>query len=346
MSGPKVIMIVMVSLCSAAGSHRQQIDGLAKTSSSRKKEGTTMRIQLKNILSATDFSDTSNLAVSYGQKLAKEYSARLLLCHVLSVPTGYGEALPDPFIQQSRMMDQATERFSRWMEGQSIDWEPIVSIGSAAEEITRYAEEKKVDLAICATHGRSGLKRLILGSVTERLIRSLTCPVLVVRPQAVEPAGSSSGEVRFQRILVGCDFSPDSDLAFQYALSLAQEYLSELHVVHVIEPPIYKHMLNAAKVEGIRQPLRGQLKEKLSDMVPQDAHNWCKPVTALLAGEPYDELIKYAVVNEIDLVVLGLRGRTLVETLLMGSTTDRVIRQAPCAVLSVQPVGWGQAQKA
>jgi nucleotide-binding universal stress UspA family protein len=299
----------------------------------------TMRVQLKRIISATDFSDTSNLAVSYGQRLAKEFSAKLFLCHVLSVPTGYGEPLPDPLIQQSRLMDQAAERFFRWMEGQSVEWEPVVSIGGASEEITRLAEEKKVDLAICATHGRSGLKRLILGSVTERLMRSLTCPVLVVRPQAGIPL-SPSGEIKFQRILVGCDFSPDSDLAFQYALSLAQEYLSELHAVHVIEPPVYKHMLNATKVEGARQHLRAQLKEKLSDMIPQDAHNWCKPVTALLAGQPYDELIKYAVVNEMDLVVLGLRGRSLMETLLMGSTTDRVIRQAPCPVLSVRPVRW------
>ena len=301
-----------------------------------------MRIQLKNIISATDFSETSNLAVSYGQRLAKEFSAKLFLCHVLSVPTGYGEALPDPFIQQSRMMDQATERFSRWMEGQSVNWEVLVSIGGASEEITRFAEEKKVDLAICATHGRSGLKRLILGSVTERLMRSLTCPVLVVRPQAGDLSLSPSGEVKFRRILVGCDFSPDSDLAFQYALSLAQEYLSELHVIHVIEPPIYKHMLNATKIEGVRQDLRAQLKEKLSDMIPQDAHNWCKPVTVLLAGQPYDELTKYAVVNEMDLIVLGLRGRSLMETLLMGSTTDRVIRQAPCPVLSVQPVNWNK----
>jgi nucleotide-binding universal stress UspA family protein len=304
-----------------------------------------MRVQLKKIISASDFSENSNLAVTYGQLLAKEFSAKLFLCHVLSVPFGYGEALPDPFIHQSRLMDQASEQFSRWMENQSVEWEPVVSVGLAAEEITRIAEEKKVDLAICATHGRSGLKRLLLGSVTERLMRSLSCPVLVVRPKGRDISVSPADHVRFQRILVGCDFSPDSDLAFQYALGLAQEYLSELHIVHVIEPPLYKHMLQSTKMEEMepsREGLRSTLKEKLMGMIPQDAQNWCKPVTVLLAGQPYDELTKYAVVNEMDLVVLGLRGRSLMETLLMGSTTDRVIRQAPCPVLSVRPVSWNR----
>lgn len=303
-----------------------------------------MRVQLKRIIAATDFSEESKLAVSYGQRLAKEFSAKLFLCHVLSVPTGYGEALPDPVIHQSRLSEQATERFFRWMEGQPIDWEPLVSIGGAASEITRFAEEKKVDLAICATHGRSGLKRLLLGSVTERLMRTLPCPVLVVRPQAEDIMLPAAGDVTFKRILAACDFSPDSDLAFQYALGLAQEYLSELHVVHVIEPPVYKHMLQT-KPEApdlSRQHLQAPLKEKLSGMIPQDAQNWCKPVTALLAGQPYDELTKYAVVNEVDLVVLGLRGHGIMETPLMGSTTARVIRQAPCPVLSVRPVAWNR----
>lgn len=308
-----------------------------------------MRVHPKRIIAATDFSDDSKLAIFYGQRLAKEFSAKLFVCHVLSVPTGYGEALPDPVIHQSRLMDQAAEQFFRMMEGQPIDWEPVVSVGGAASEITRVAEEKKVDLVICATHGRSGLKRLVLGSVTERLMRSLPCPVLVVRPQTEDVGLSARGDIKFKRILAACDFSPDSNLAFQYALSLAQEYLSELHVVHVIEPPVYKHMLQTTKLEDqddSRQHLRAVLKEELSGMIPEDARNWCKPVTALLAGQPYDELTKYAVVNEMDLVVLGLRGHSIMETPLMGSTTARVIRQAPCPVLSVRPVSWDQAARA
>lgn len=304
-----------------------------------------MRVHPKSILCATDFSENSYLSVSYAISMAREFSAKLFLCNIIPPPyAGLAEGYSDALLQQKELMDEASGRLSRWMEGQSIQWESLLSMGNAASEITRLAEENKVELAICATHGRSGLKRLILGSVTERLMRSLSCPVLVVRPEEGEPQ-VPSGDVRFQRILVGCDFSPDSELAFQYGLSLAQEYMSELHLAHVIEPPVYKHLLHSGKPEGVdltRQHLRGPLKEKLSEMIPLDARHWCKPVTVLLAGQPYEEITKYALVNAIDLIVLGLRGQSLIQTLFMGSTTDRVIRQATCPVLSVQPVYWAR----
>lgn len=76
-------------------------------------------------------------------------------------------------------------------------------------------------------------------------------------------------------------------------------------------------------------------------MVPEDARDWCKPKVTLLGGQPHEELTKYAVVNNLDLIVLGVRGQSLVEKLFVGSTTDRVIRRAPCPVLSVRPMVQG-----
>ena len=80
------------------------------------------------------------------------------------------------------------------------------------------------------------------------------------------------------------------------------------------------------------------LNEQLNALVPEEAHNWSNPQTSLLAGQPPEEIIKYAVLNNVDLIVLGIRGHGLVESILVGSTTERVARQAPCAVLSVRPV--------
>jgi len=142
---------------------------------------------------------------------------------------------------------------------------------------------------------------------------------------------------------VGCDFSPDSSLAFQFGLSLAQEFQSELHLAHVIEPPIYKDLLKPAREQGeeLQQDLRDLLNEKLTGMVPEAARDWCKLKITLLGGQPHEELIKYAVVNDLDLIVLGVRGQSLVEKLFVGSTTDRVIHRAPCPVLSVRPTVQG-----
>jgi nucleotide-binding universal stress UspA family protein len=73
-------------------------------------------------------------------------------------------------------------------------------------------------------------------------------------------------------------------------------------------------------------------------MLPEESYNWCRPKLVLLAGRPFEEITKYALFNHMDLIVLGIRGHNLIETLLAGSTTDRVSRQSPCPVLSVCPM--------
>jgi len=223
------------------------------------------------------------------------------------------------------------------MDNYDIDWEPLVATGNAADEVARLAEEKGADMAITATRGHSGLKRLILGSVTERLMRTLRCPLMAVHRH--DTGKYAVEEIKFKRVLVACDFSPDSNLAFEYGLSLAQEYESELHLVHVLEPPVYKEWPKTPDEtrENIRKNLYEQLKEKLEAMVPQEAKNWCKPKTMLLAGRPDIELAKYAEVQGIDLIVMGVTGHGLVESFFVGSTTERVMRKAPCAVLTVRP---------
>jgi nucleotide-binding universal stress UspA family protein len=299
-----------------------------------------MRVELKQIICSTDFSDFSNYAIPYATALAREFKSKLYFCHVIDLSSAavYGEAVLALEEQQKRMVAYAREELSALMADQEVDWEPLISVGNPAHEIGRLAQEKGVDLTIAASHGRSGLKRLILGSVTERLMRVLPCPLLIVRSPDRGFLKPSERQVKLKSILVGCDFSTDSTLALEYGLSLAQEFQSELHLAHVIEPSVYDNLTKTPQErDEAREDLREQLIEKLADLVPEEARTWCTPVTDLLAGQPEEELIKYAVVHNMDLIVLGIRGQTLVEALCVGSTTDRVVRKAPCPVLSVRP---------
>ncbi|MBW1800083.1 MAG: universal stress protein [Deltaproteobacteria bacterium] len=307
-----------------------------------------MRVNIKNILCATDFSDLSDQAVLYGIALARVFGAKFYLCHVIDLTSSaiYGESILNFDSQLNRVRNYAHAHLKQLIGDLDVEWEPLITIGHAAEEIAHIAEEKDVDMVISATHSRKGLKRFFLGSVTQRLMRTVPCPLLIVRSTEPEFMVSRDRELKIRKILVGCDFSPDSGLAVQYALSLAQEFQSELHLVHVIEPEKYKNLLKPATDAGKRanEDLRDQLSDKLNNIIPEEAYHWCSPKTALLAGEPQEELTKYAVVQKMDLMVLGLRGHNLMESLFIGSTTVRVSYQVPCPVLSVRPTEEGERE--
>jgi len=298
-----------------------------------------MRVQFKNILCATDFSDLSNHTISYGVALAKEFEAKLFVSHVIDLSSVaiYGEFQLDPVGQQNRIMEDADAQLKKLAGDQPISWEPLITVGKPADEISRAVEEKDIDLVITATRGRSGLKRIILGSVTERLMRTLSCPLLVVNSPEHKFVSVADQAVRIEKILVGCDFSPDSGQAFNHALSLAQEFQAELHLTYVIEPPTQPdlHQEDTSVSEEIQQGYRDLLTRKLTEMVPEEGRYWCTPQTGLLEGQPYEEIVRYAESKDIDMIVLGVRGHGMVKTLFLGSTTDRVVRRSPCPVLSV-----------
>jgi len=289
-------------------------------------------------------SDFSNYTLAYGLQLAQEFKAKLYACHVISLPATaayYGYADDTRSGDGTRQIfDQVTASFDKMMGESAVDWEPLVTIGHISDEIARLAREKAVDLVITATHGRSGLKRFLLGSVTERLMRILPCPLFIVGGSEEKIARVAEEGLTFSRILVGCDFSSDSGAAFQYGLSLAQEFQAELHLVHVIEPPVYIDLdMPGATMEGEHMDtLRDRLNSKLLSLVPVDARHWCRPRISLIEGLPYEVLTHYAKRHEIDLIVLGARGYSLVEKLFIGSTTDRVVRRSPCSVLSVRQI--------
>jgi len=299
-----------------------------------------MNIQIQSIICTTDFSDASNYAVPFAVALAREMGARLYVSHVidLSAATMYGEAVVDLTELQNRIKKFAQEETARIVGAEPVDWEPLISVGHVADELGRLAQEQGADLVVAATHGRSGLKRLILGSVTERLIRTLPCPLLVVQSPEAGLAQPGSREVRFKRLLVGCDFSPDSELAVEFGFHLARRFQAELHLVHVIVPSVLEELIKPAGPQKEARPdVRAELKTRLAALAAGEGRSGTSTMTALLAGDPPEELVKYAALHETDLMILGVRGRTLAEKLFVGSTTDRVVRRAPCPVLAVRP---------
>jgi nucleotide-binding universal stress UspA family protein len=201
--------------------------------------------------------------------------------------------------------------------------------------ILSLAAESATDLVVLGTHGRSGFERLMLGSVTEKVVRKASCPVLTV-PRRAEGAPEHAP---FGRILCGVDFSEASRRAVDYGLSLAQEAKARVTLLHVVEwlPDESFSKYPQFDVDHFRRTLLTDARVKLEQLVPEDARNWCEPDTKLVCGKPYQEILRVASEERSDLIVLGVHGRGAIDRMLFGSTTQAIVRQAACPVLTIRP---------
>jgi len=225
--------------------------------------------------------------------------------------------------------------------GSQVPLEFELSEGTAATEILARATSTKPDLIVMGTHGRSGFERLVLGSVTEKVLRKAACPVLSVPRQI--PDAVPAPTVLFKRILCAIDFSDCSLRALNYAMSLAQEADARLTVVHVIEvsPEAPADFYQGAF--GVPQSLADYIaaseeerRARLRDAVPDTVRAYCTVETLLPTGKPYREILRVAAEQQSDLIVIGIHGRGAADLLLFGSTAQHVIRQALCPVLTLR----------
>jgi nucleotide-binding universal stress UspA family protein len=274
------------------------------------------------ILVCTDGSPDSDGAVTAALHLAETTGSTVFLLQVLYFMTGYELQSPDtlapPLINLELMEAQAAavkERLEVWKAEAAkmgVTLEPRVRTSSSAYEgIADEAADLKPDLIIMGRHGYTGLTRLLMGSVTARVIGHSLCHVLVV-PRDVP--------VNFQRLLIASDGSPFSEAAWAEALTLTKTMGSTLVGVAVAAADrdiptatgVVRNLEAAAAEEGLA----------LDTMIPM--------------GRPDEGIVKAAEFKQATLIIVGSHGRTGLKRLLMGSVAERVIGHAKCPVLVVK----------
>jgi nucleotide-binding universal stress UspA family protein len=296
------------------------------------------RIEIRRILCPTDFSAFADRALSHAIALARWYEARLTVLHVLPPPPAPGSpfqafAPPPPDTAAEGRVLQSLARFTRPAEEAGVPIDVQLREGSPARTVLDLARTLPSDLIVMGTHGREGFERLVLGSVTEKVVRQAPCPVLTV-----PPASEGSAAPLFRRILCPVDFSPASDRAVAYALSLAQEAGATLRLLHVVEwgiDPVFAGVPQYDAPE-VRQAVESDLRRRLGGVIPREAREWCQVDEVLTSGKPWREIVAAASEGRADLVVMGVRGRGSLEVALFGSNTHHVVRSAPCPVLAVR----------
>ena len=291
-------------------------------------------VKIERILCPTDFSDISAKAYDYATSLARHYSAKLFLEHVVQPVTAaypyyaFPDAVNEMYWNLSEHAGEQLREMVKTHAWNGTHPEVVVQTGMVADSILSFAAKQTVDLIVMGTHGRRGIDRLTMGSVTERVLRKAQCPVLAVRNPLHDFVTVEKGKdpVQLRKIIFCTDFSEHSTRALSYAFSLAMEYNADLTLLHVLDDIPGGAELRDATVKAVHE---------LEKPIPAEARNWCSIKTSVRVGKPYQEIVQLALESQADLVVMGVRGRSPLDLALFGSTTQRVIQLGSCPVLVV-----------
>ena len=292
------------------------------------------RINFNRILCPTDLSESSNEALRYGVALARVFNAKLQACHCTDA---LNVANPSSRHRLEKLLSDAVREQIRIPDSSKVGWEAVVLAGDPIDSIPGEAARWHADL-ITLRSRRRPIAAALLGSTAEAICHRAPCPVLVTHPQEHEWAGATTNDIDLERVLVAYDFSPDSQQALSYGLSLAQEYEAELHLIHVLPP---HGQLNTAEVAFLPVGAESRFEEvarNLQNVVPEEAYSWCAVKQVVREGQADKEVLDYAEEHDVDLICLGAHGAGIRFQKMLGSTVDRVLRYAPCPVLIARPV--------
>jgi nucleotide-binding universal stress UspA family protein len=290
-------------------------------------------MKLARILCPTDFSETSVHAVAEAVIVAGYYHARITALHVVSQVEPSFEELPVAGLRRdtAAFFDAATTR--------GIPVDVLVDVGQPARDILDRASTLPADLIVMGTHGAGGFEHLMLGSVTEKVVRKARCPVLTVPPHA-----EGRSPLPFTRLLCAVDFSDASVSAVKSALSLARESGACLTLLHVLEwpwheppPPRFEELpvAQAAALAEFRRYLEEGALKRLESLVP-DSDPVSRVTTRLRSGKPHVQILEVATEEHSDVIIIGVHGRNALDEVLFGSTTNQIVRRAACPVLTLR----------
>ena len=283
-------------------------------------------VSLRNVLFATDFSDSSMKALPYVTCIAKKFDSKVCVAHVVppeDYPSGLNSldeaaqiARGEAELKMSSLLNSAPFR--------DLACDGMVGNGDIWIGLSDFMCRNATDLLVMGTIGRTGVRKFLLGSVAEEAMRESPCPVLTVGPEC-----DAAQEIEFQNILYATDFSADSLAAAPYASTFAKNCGSRLALVHVFEgltesPYLDTQMAKLRLCELVSQPV---------DLEPE-------PQVIVEMGSPANVILKAAEDTASELILIGARGVGALPRLAshFGSVAHKIVCRAICPVLTVRPL--------
>lgn len=286
------------------------------------------QVQFKNILMATDFSANAQLALDYALAIARRYESTLFLAHVTRADTY--QAIPqDAIVTSEWIRREAEEQMGQILISgmlRDVPHRALVEDGAVWPTLMRLIQQYEIDLVVVGTHGRTGLRKLALGSIAEEVFRMAPCPVLVVGPHTMTVPPR---EVSLRTIVYTTDLKRHSLPAADYALSLAQEYRAKL-IFHLTVANV-----DDPTSENLRR-IRESAEAEIRSLAPPETAAWCEPEFAITFGEPAESVLDLARARQADLIVMGARSNMLLASHRPPHTAYKIAAQAHCPVLTVR----------
>ncbi len=292
-------------------------------------------MEMKKILVPVDFSEGSEVAVHHALNIARHLDTELVLLHVgviLEHPAdlpGAGSIYAGVARAQLEADRAQLGELRARISGQGVQVSQMVADGFADTAIVDAAAELDADLIVMGSHGRSGIRRLLLGSVAERVVRLAPCSVLVARRDGELPGG-------YRRLLVPTDFSPTAEQALATALSLAAPGAT-VDVLHCWSLPPGGPDPGTADWQGIYRAAGERIGMvagvELDRLIDRPAPAGVTLHRHLLEDTPAHGIQQWLEGHPYDLVVTGSHGRRGVRRFLLGSVAEATVRHAPCSVL-------------
>ena len=300
---------------------------------------------IHRLLCPIDFSEISDHALQQAAALARWYGARLTVLHVKLTMSPHpdmpsGGPMAASLETETETLRKRTADACRVITDAGTPVDIAVLHGEPVPLILAMADSLPADLIVMGTHGLGGFQHMLLGSVTEKVLRKATCPVLTVPPRTPPTAARP-----FTSILCGVDFSDCSIKAVQFAASIATQSGATLTLLHVLEWPWHEPpmpvMVGVAPEQAralieYREYLASSAASRLEDIGATAMAAGGAPAVDVRFGRSYVELLEAAREQHADLIVVGVQGRSAVDLGFFGSTANQLVRGAACPVLTVR----------
>lgn len=294
-------------------------------------------MELNKILVPVDFSENSTRAVEWALLLAEYFEADITMIHVIlfyQEDVGESERMEtfEKLVREKeKRIQQQLNKQSREVSKRDINIQSVVLRGiSPADTLMEFISEMNFDLVVMGTHGKTGIRHFVQGSVAEKIVRNAPIPVLTVHRSVEKNA--------INRILVPIDFSAYSTRSLEWASAIAEKYQAKLVILHVIEREVYPSFYtpdvetSTSADQNLGELARNHLEEFVRELVDDSLIEQY----VVKEGPAHKEIVDFVKENDMDLLVIATHGLTGLEYLLLGSTAEKVIRWATCPVLTVK----------